>query len=52
MKYFLLLALLVGVYAEEGRSRYDGYTVYRLVPTTDEQLDALRQLENEATGVS
>lgn len=53
MKHFLLLGLLVfvSVYAEEDLVRYDGYVVFRLIPTTTDQLEALRTLEDSDSTV-
>jgi hypothetical protein len=44
---WLLLAVVV-----TAKLRYDKYQVFRLVPTDNEQLQALRNLENEAQEVS
>jgi hypothetical protein len=48
-KGLLLLLLAVVVTA---KMRYDNYQVFRLVPTDNEQLQALRKLEKEAQEAS
>lgn len=52
MKYFLILIVIFEVYAGRGKITYDDYTVYRVTPTTDKQIDALKQIEQSDSGVS
>lgn len=52
MKYFLVFMILYGVFANDSKIAYDNYSVYRVVPTTDKQLSALKQLDKSDSGVS
>nr|CAD7256038.1 unnamed protein product [Timema shepardi] len=46
-----LLALALGV-ALAGKARFDNYVVYRVVPTTQDQVDALRDIEDQPDGLN
>lgn len=49
MKYFLLFAIFAAVSA--GKTRYDGYKVFRATPSTIEQVKLLKELEQSNLGV-
>lgn len=44
MKHFLILLLFLGVEADSGKVDYSGYVVYRVIPVTDKQFNALKEL--------
>jgi hypothetical protein len=53
MKFLALFALLGFVTAAlAGKTRYDGYKVFRAIPSTSEQVKILKDLEESSIGVS
>jgi hypothetical protein len=52
MKFLLCLALFgLVVSALGGKTRYDGYKVYRVTPQTEEHVSILAELEKSNLGV-
>ncbi|CAG2066275.1 unnamed protein product, partial [Timema podura] len=46
-----LFAFALGV-ALAGKARFDNYVVYRVVPTTQDQVDSLRDIEDQPDGLN